>query len=84
MRAAIRAGKGHLIPFLFVGKIHVDDVPLLYQKYKEGIIDPPRYLPPQFRDLNGVAVWMSFSSFLNLVNLGTIQEHYNKLFDLHL
>ncbi|HUP58460.1 MAG TPA: tyrosine/phenylalanine carboxypeptidase domain-containing protein, partial [Bdellovibrionota bacterium] len=84
MRAAIRAGRPYLIPFLFVGKIHVDDVPLLYQKYKEGIIDAPRYLPPQFKDLNGVAVWMSFSSFLNQIDLKSIQEHYNKLFSRYL
>ncbi|MBC7691090.1 MAG: DUF1704 domain-containing protein [Methylotenera sp.] len=80
MRAAIRAGKPHLLPFLFVGKVHVDDVPLLYQKYEEGLIDAPKYLPPQFKDLNGVAVWMSFSSFLNMVDLKRVQEHYDKLF----
>ncbi len=80
MRAAIRAGKPELIPFLFAGKLNVNDVPLLYQKHKEGIIDAPRCLPPQFRDMSGIAVWMSFSSFLNLVDLKKIQEHYNKLF----
>jgi uncharacterized protein (TIGR02421 family) len=80
MRAAIRAGRPELVPFLFCGKIHVDDVPLLYQKYKEGIVDSPRYLPPQFKDLNGIAVWMSFSNFFNLVDLKRIQDHYNKLF----
>ncbi len=80
MRAAIRAGKPQLIPFLFAGKLHVDDVPLLYQKYKEGIIDAPKFLPPQFKDMNGIAVWMSFSSFLNLVDLKRVQEHYDKLF----
>jgi uncharacterized protein (TIGR02421 family) len=80
MRAAIRGGRPELIPFLFAGKLHVDDIPLLYQKFKEGIIDPPRHLPLQFEDLNGIAVWMSFSSFLNLVDLKRIQEHYNKLF----
>ena len=84
IRSAIRAGRPELIPFLFAGKLHVDDVPLIYQKFKEGIIDAPRYLPPQFRDLNGLAVWMSFSSFLNLVDLQRIQEHYNKLFRNHL
>lgn len=84
MRAAIRAGHPNLIPFIFIGKLHVDDVPLLYQKYKEGIIDPPHYLPPQFKDMNGLAVWMSFSSFLNLLDLKRIQEHYNKLFKDHL
>jgi uncharacterized protein (TIGR02421 family) len=80
MRAAIRAGKPELVPFLFVGKIHVDDVPLLYQKCQEGLIDPPKHLPPQFSDISGVAVWMSFSSFLNQVDLQRIQEHYDKLF----
>lgn len=83
MRAAVRAGKAHLIPFLFVGKINADDIPLLYQKYEEGIVDPPKYLPRQFRDMGGVAVWMSFSSFLNMVDLKKVQEHYNKLFEAH-
>jgi hypothetical protein len=83
MRAAVRAGHPHLLPFLFVGKIHVDDVPLLYQKFKEGIVDPPRYLPPQFKDVSGLAVWMSFSSFLNQIDLGRIQSHYDKLFQVH-
>lgn len=84
MRSAVRAGKPKLLPFLFVGKVHVDDVPLLYQKFEEGIIDPPKYLPPLFRDLNGIAVWMSFSNFLNVVNLKKVQEHYDRLFNSHL
>ncbi|MBI2711973.1 MAG: DUF1704 domain-containing protein [Bdellovibrio sp.] len=84
MRVAIRAGHAHLIPFLFSGKLNVDDVPLLYQKHKEGIVDFPLFLPPQFKDLNGVAVWMSFSSFLNRLDLKKIQEHYDRLFNTHL
>jgi len=83
MRTAIRAGQSHLLPFLFVGKIHLDDVPMLYQKYQEGIIDPPKYLPPQFQDLSGIAVWMSFSNFFNQVDLKRIQEHYDRLFTLY-
>ncbi len=84
LRAAIRAGKPHLLPFLFVGKLRIDDVPLIYQKFKEGIIDPPVHLPSHFSDLNGLAVWMSFSSFFNMVNLKNIQEHYDKLFKNYL
>jgi uncharacterized protein (TIGR02421 family) len=84
MRVAIRAGRPELIPFIFCGKLNVDDIPLLYQKHKEGVIDAPHYLPPQFSDLNGLAVWMSFSSFLNQVDLKRIQEHYDKLFKTYL
>ena len=84
VRAAIRAGHPEILPFLFVGKIRVDDIPMLYQKFKEGIIDPPKYLPWHFKDLNGVVVWMSFSSFFNMVDMAKIQNHYDKLFKQYL
>ncbi len=84
LRSAIRASKPFLIPYLFLGKLHVEDIPLLYAKHVEGIIDPPLYLPPHFRDLNGLAVWMSFSSFFNRVDLSAVQGHYKKLFDRYL
>jgi uncharacterized protein (TIGR02421 family) len=84
MRSAIRLGRPELIPFLFAGKMNLEDVPLLYQKHLEGVVDAPHYLPPQFLDLNGIAVWMSFSSFLNMVDLKKVQEHYDRLFSQHL
>lgn len=84
MRTAIRANKPFLIPFLFAGKVHVDDVPLIYRGYKEGLVLPPTYLPQQFADINGIAVWMSFSSFFNKVDLKSVQNHYNKLFAQHI
>jgi len=82
-RTAIRAGKPDIIPHIFSGKLHVDDVPLLYHKYREGLVDFPKHLPLQFRDLNGLAVWMSFSSFFNRVDLANVQTHYNRLFSLY-
>ena len=84
MRSATRAGHPYLLPFLFVGKINIDDIPLLYQKYKEGIVDFPKYLPALFKDLSGLVVWMSFSSFLNQVNLRIVQDHYEKQFEKYL
>lgn len=84
LRSSIRVSKAFVIPFLFVGKLHVEDVPLLYAKHLEGLVAAPRFLPPHFKDLNGLAVWMSFSSFFNRVDLDSVQEHYKKLFDRHL
>ena len=81
IRAAMKAGRPELIPFLFVGKVTVRDVPIFYKKFKEGIIDLPRYLPPQFKDLNGVAVWMSFSNVFNMINMKKVQESFASLFE---
>lgn len=80
LRTAIRANKPYLIPFLFAGKLHVEDVPLLYQLHRDGLISAPFFLPPLFQDLNGIAVWMSFSSFFNKVDLKEVQKHFNQLF----
>jgi uncharacterized protein (TIGR02421 family) len=80
IRAAMKAGKPEYIPYLFVGKVHSSDVPLWYRKHKEGVVDPPKYLPPQFKDMNGVAVWMSFSNVLNMIDMKKVQEYFSKIF----
>ncbi|MBI2380194.1 MAG: flavohemoglobin expression-modulating QEGLA motif protein [Gammaproteobacteria bacterium] len=80
MRSAIAAGLPELIPMLFVGKVTLDDIPLLYEKLLEGIVAPPRYLPPMFADLNSLYVWLGFSSGLNRINMRRVQRHYRELF----
>lgn len=84
MRAAIRRGRPELIPFLFAGKMNVADVPMLFARGQEGIVDPPELLPPHFEDLNGLAVWMSFSNYLSSADLGKAQSKYDAIFERHL
>lgn len=79
IRACIQAGKSEMVPFLFVGKVTLSDVPVLYQKFKEGVIDPPKYLPPFFKDLNSLVVWMSFSNFLHAADMASAQDAYRQL-----
>lgn len=84
LRSAIRVSKPHLIPYLFVGKMNVEDIPLLYAKHLEGLIEAPHYVPHHFSDLNGLAVWMAFSSFFNRVDLESVQNYYKQLFEKYL
>lgn len=81
IRSAIGAGLPELIPMLFVGKITLDDIPVLYEAYLEGIVEPPRYMPEMFRDLNGLYVWFGFSNGLSMVDMKRVQKHYLKSFD---
>lgn len=80
IRSAIQSGVPEIIPMLFVGKVTLDDLPLLYERYLEGVITGPKYLPPMFRDLNGLYVWFGFSSSMGLMNISRVQQHFNKLF----
>jgi len=80
IRSAIAAGMPELIPMLFVGKINIDDIPVMYEQYLEGIIEPPYFLPDLFRDMNGLYVWFGFSSGMALVNIQLVQRHFLDLF----
>lgn len=81
IRSAIVSGVPEIIPMLFVGKVTLDDLPLLYERYLEGVVAGPKYVPPMFRDLNGLYVWFGFSSGLSLMNIPRIQKHFGKLFE---
>ena len=82
IRSAINSGVPEIIPMLFVGKVTLDDLPLLYERHLEGVIAGPKYLPPMFKNLNGLYVWFGFSSGLSsIMNIGRVQQHFNKLFE---
>ncbi len=69
MRLAVQRGLVKRIPLLFVGKTTLEDLHILSDLLEEGIITPPRYIPPQFADLAAVSAWMVYSLFLNRLDL---------------
>ncbi len=76
IQLAVRKGKLEQIPLLFCGKTTLEDMRTLRQLVDEGLVVPPKYLPPQFRDLNALAAWMCFSNFLNHLSLDRIEADY--------
>lgn len=81
IRSAILSDVPQILPMLFVGKVTLDDIPVLYQHIAEGLIKAPAYLPTMFRDLNGLYTWFGFSSGIAMVDLGSVKHHFDKLFD---
>lgn len=80
IRSAILEGVPEILPMLFVGKVTLDDVPVLYEHHLDGLISPPRYQPSMFGDLNGLYVWFGFSSGLALIDIESVQTHFRELF----
>ena len=81
VRSAIQHDRVDLIPYLFVGKVAHEDVPVLARRVADGVVKPPKYLPPMFRDLNGLAIWMAYSTFFSQLGGEAIAEHYARLFE---
>ena len=80
IRSAVQHGRVDLVPFLFVGKVAHEDVPVLARRVSDGVVRPPRYVPPMFRDLNGLAIWMAHSAFFCELGGDAIAEHYARVF----
>jgi uncharacterized protein (TIGR02421 family) len=80
IRSAIQHDRVDLVPFLFVGKVAHEDVPVLARRVADGVVMPPKFLPPMFRDLNGLAIWMAYSTFFSQLGGEAIAEHYASLF----
>jgi uncharacterized protein (TIGR02421 family) len=81
IRAAIQHDRLDLVPLLFVGKVAHEDVPVLAQRVADGVVKPPLYLPPMFRDLNGLAIWMAYSTFFSQLGCEATADHYARLFE---
>ena len=80
----LRDGCPHVLvwlPFFFVGKATLEDLPVLYERAQEGVIAAPHYLPDMFKRVSGLAVWFGFSSSMSLMNLAQVQTHFNELFN---
>lgn len=69
IRLAVQHGLIQQIPLLFLGKTTLEDLHILKDLLEEGIITPPKYMPPQFQDLAALSAWMCYSLFLNRLNL---------------
>lgn len=76
IRLAVREGLVDRVPLFFVGKTLIEDIPTLYELNQQGLIEAPKYIPPQFRDLSALSAWMGFSLFLNQFDLEALASYY--------
>lgn len=80
LHAAIQQGRPELIRWLFVGKVALEDIPVLEARAHEGIVRPPKYVPDLFQDLRGLAIWLSISTFWSRLNSRAVFKHYASIF----
>jgi uncharacterized protein (TIGR02421 family) len=78
LTSAIAVGRADLIRWLFVGKVALEDLPILAAHAHEGIVRAPRHVPPIFRDLNGLAIWLAISAFWGRLENEAIQERFRQ------
>lgn len=81
LHAAIAQSRPELIRWLFVGKVALEDIPVLEARSHEGLVRPPLYIPDLFEDLRGIAIWLGISTFWSKLNSRAIFRHFAKVFE---
>lgn len=79
VRLAVQRGLIHQIPLLFVGKTTLEDIHILADLVDEDIVTPPKYVPPQFKDLAALSAWMCYSLFLNKLDLQRLATDFKAI-----
>lgn len=79
IRLAVQRGLVNQIPMLFMGKTTLEDLHILSDLVEEKIAIPPKYVPPQFRDLAALSAWMVYSLFLNKLDLKRLATDFKGL-----
>jgi uncharacterized protein (TIGR02421 family) len=77
--ASILENQQHLIPFLFVGKAKVDDIPLLYKRHTEGIVDAPHYIPTHIHHFIEFIPWLRLLPIINFIQAPEATQHYQQI-----
>jgi uncharacterized protein (TIGR02421 family) len=80
MRLAVSHGKVRYVPLLFCGKTNLDDIKTLAWLAEEGLLVPPRYLPPPFANLHALAAWLCYANFFTFLSPKRIEDDYANFF----
>ena len=78
-RSSISQGKVECIELLFAGKMELDDLPVVYSMYKDGLVSKPSFVPPWAMNLNYLICFFTFSVFLEDINYSNVSKYYDSL-----
>ncbi len=76
MNSVVALQRADLLPLLFCGKLDLEDIPALARLRKRGLVSPPVHLPPWAQDRRFIVSYLTYSGFLNRVQLTRVREHY--------
>lgn len=68
-----------VLKLLFVGKLNIEDIPLLIELRDLGLIEEPKYLPPQIQDPSGLSSWMAAFLYLQHFDFKEIKNNFRFL-----
>jgi uncharacterized protein (TIGR02421 family) len=78
-RAIFAAGRADCLQLMFAGKLDVMDLPALCHLAEMGLCRLPRHLPPWARDPRFLMALLTYSSFINQIDMDPFVEAAERL-----
>lgn len=79
LRTLAAAGRADCLRLLFVGKIDLEDLPVIGELAEQNICLAPKYLPGWASDIRFLLCYLTYSSFLNKIDLAQVKTHYSEI-----
>jgi uncharacterized protein (TIGR02421 family) len=81
IRAFFAAGRSDCLKLLFCGKLDIMDIPALCELYQMGLCQAPRYLPPWVSDPRYLLALLTYSTFMNKMDMAPLLAVAQKLLE---
>jgi len=79
IRATFAAGRSDCLRLLFCGKLDLFDLPALAELHAMGLLQAPKHLPPWVADPRFLLALLTYSAFINTMDLQPAQEFAERL-----
>lgn len=77
-----RGGHRDELAMLLAGRCAIDDLDALVVLRREGVLDPPRFVPSWFANWRGLLPYFAFTSFFNGLSLDAVESRFAPLIAL--
>ena len=80
IRAVVSRGRNDVLELLFAGKVDLDDMPMVIEMHREGLVRSPKYLPDWVVNRDYITSYFALSIFIGEMDHQTTDGYYEKLF----
>lgn len=80
IRAVVSRGRNDVLELLFAGKVDLDDMPMVIEMHREGLVRSPKYLPDWVVKRDYIISYFALSIFIGEMDHQRADGYYQKLF----
>jgi len=80
IRAVVSRGRNDVLELLFAGKVDLDDMPMVIEMHREGLVRSPKYLPDWVVNRDYLISYFALSIFIGEMDHQRTDGYYQSLF----